>query len=383
MTGPPGRGRRVVVAGPAGLDVTVVYLGRRFVGPLLAERFRLGLAQAGGRPVRLESSPFRFACRMMSCRLRRSQTGPVFSVMVHPALAILWFLVPRAQRYYVIHDTTPHPGRWWNVRWRFISWLDRKLATSSATVVALSSWSAADWRFRHPANDQHIALVPLPGVAPTGRVRPLRPPELIGLSEPYVLLFGRADSYKGVRELWPALDQWRAATGHPVVVAGVGSEADVPPGTADEPGVRVIDRYLDEAEIDWLAGGDCVLLLPYTSATQSGVLERFASGPALPLGFAVGGLAEQLRSLHPDCAVAPGRHDELIGRLGLLMADGGLRKDLAAAKAERASALERRFVAALASILRPGRGPRPIDPTSSEAGVDLVDWARSAAAASA
>ncbi|MEZ5411902.1 MAG: hypothetical protein R2761_27960 [Acidimicrobiales bacterium] len=378
MTGPPGQRRRTV----AGTDATVVYLGRRFVGPLLAERFREGLARAGSNSVRLETSPVRFAGRMVARRLGRGPGGPVFSVMVHPALAVLWFLVPRRERYYVIHDTTPHPGRWWDVRWRLISRLDRTLATSSATVVALSSWSADDWHRRHAPDGQHVALVPLPEVAPARGRRSLRPPELVGLHEPYVLLFGRADTYKGVRELWPDLERWRSGSGYPVVLAGVGAGAEVPPGTADDPGVRVIDRYLDEAEIDWLAGGDCVLLLPYTSATQSGVLERFASGPAVPLGFAVGGLAEQLTSLHPDCAVTPGRHDELLRRLDVLMVDTALRAELAAAKAERAATLESRFVDALSSILGCAVSD-PIDLTRGEPETDSAGGPEPAATASA
>lgn len=332
-------------------EIVVAYFGRRFSGPLLATHFRHGLARAGGGAVRFETSPLRFAARMVRRRLRRRAGGPVLSVMVHPALALLWPLVPRAQRLYVIHDTTPHPHRWWNVRWRLITRLDRSLAARSATVVALSAWSADDWRRDHAPEGQRVALVPHPEMVGRTNGRPMRPPELVGLHEPYVLLFGRADRYKGVRELWPHLERWRAATGHTVVVAGVGSADDVPSGAADDPGVRVIDRYLSEAEIDWLAGGDCILLLPYTSATQSGVLERFALGPAVPLGYAVGGLAEQLASVHPDLAVDPGRPDELVRRLDVLMADPGLRAELVQAKAERTRALDRRFVAALAELL--------------------------------
>lgn len=373
--------RRAAAGSARGPEIVVAYFGRRFAGPLLASRFRHGLARAGGGAVRLETSPVRFALRMVSRRLRRRAGGPVLSVpvlsvMVHPALAVLWPLVPRAQRLYVIHDTTPHPGRWWDLRWRFIGRLDRSLAARSGTVVALSTWSAEDWERNHAPDGQRLVLVPLPEMVGRAAGRPTRPPELVGLHEPYVLLFGRADRYKGVRELWPHLERWRAATGHPLVVAGVGSAADVPsePSDADNvaadgraagAGVRVIDRYLSEAEIDWLAGGDCVLVLPYTSATQSGVLERFAIGPAVPLGFAVGGLAEQLASLHPDLAVAPGRPDELLRRLDMLMADPALRAELAHAKIERARALDRRFVDALAELLEPApsagrRGAGPV-----------------------
>lgn len=337
-------------------DVVVAYFGRRFAGPLLAARFRHGLARAGARRVRLETSPVRFAARLVSRRLRRRPVGPVLSVMVHPALAVVWPLVPRSRRFYIIHDTTPHPGRWWDLRWRLIRRLDRSMAARSGTVVALSAWSADDWRRDHAPDGQRVALVPLPEMVSRASGRPTRPPELVGLNEPYVLLFGRGDRYKGLSELWPHLDRWRAAAGHPVVVAGVGSADLVPPGAADggDPGVRVIDRYLSEAEIDWLVGGDCVLLLPYTSATQSGVLERFAVGPAVPLGFAVGGLAEQLASVHPDLAVAPQRPDELLHRLDVLMADPALRVQLAQAKADRTRALDRRFVDALAELLDPG-----------------------------
>lgn len=373
--GRPGDGR----ARTSTPEITVAYFGHRFSGPLLATHFRHGLARAGVGAVRLETSPVRFALRMVRRRLRRRAGGPVLSVMVHPALGVLWPLVPRSQRFYVIHDTTPHPHRWWNLRWRLITRLDRRLAARSATVVALSAWSADDWQRDHAPEGQRVALVPHPEMVGRAAGRPMRPPELVGLHEPYVLLFGRADRYKGVRELWPHLERWRAATGHTVVVAGVGSADDVPAGAArDDPGVRVIDRYLSEAEIDWMAGGDCILLLPYTSATQSGVLERFALGPAVPLGYAVGGLAEQLASVQPDLAVTPLRPDELLRRLDVLMADPGLRAELVRAKAERTRALDRRFVASLAELLgTPGPGPGPGGDTvidlTTPAAVDVTD----------
>jgi len=115
-----------------------------------------GLARAGARRVRLETGPVRFAARLVWRRVRRRPVGPVLSVMVHPALAVVWLLVPRSRRLYVIHDTTPHPGRWWDLRWRLIRRLDRSLAARSATVVALSAWAADDWRRDHAPEGQRV-----------------------------------------------------------------------------------------------------------------------------------------------------------------------------------------------------------------------------------
>lgn len=126
----------------------------------------------------------------------------------------------------------------------------------------------------------------------------------LGLDGEVVLFFGYVRRYKGLDtllEAWPRVREARggAGAGPTLVVAGEAYE-DMAPYHALNPGnppdVRFLTRYIPDDEVEALFKAADVVVLPYRSATQSGVTHvAYALGVPV-ITTDVGGLAE---TVHP------------------------------------------------------------------------------------
>jgi glycosyltransferase involved in cell wall biosynthesis len=185
----------------------------------------------------------------------------------------------------VIHDARPHPGDpafAWD--WR----LDRELAQARA-AVALSEAVAAALRARRPGLPlirlRLPALLAEAGAAPPPSER-----------APEFLFFGRLRPYKGLDVLRDAFALLRVT--HPEArlrVVGEGDAEACAPGLTALPGVIVEQRWVPEAEIPALLGTARAVVLPYTEASQSGVVPQALALGVPVVATPVGGLPEQVR----------------------------------------------------------------------------------------
>jgi glycosyltransferase involved in cell wall biosynthesis len=170
-------------------------------------------------------------------------------------------------------------------------------------------------------------LLDVPGAQPL-------PPELAAVEVPVVLLFGLMRPYKGIDV---ALEAWRGLGPDPraeLWIVGMprmdtsALKANAPPG------VRFVERFVDDAEVAALFARADVVALPYREIDQSGVLfTALAFGRPLVLS-AVGGFPEIARE-GAARLVPPGDPAALRTELQALLADAGARSELAA----RATAL--------------------------------------------
>ena len=132
----------------------------------------------------------------------------------------------------------------------------------------------------------------------------------LGLDGEVVLFFGFIRRYKGLDTLlgaWPRVRERRPAT---LVVAGepyedaeeirrLAAEAGGPPS------VRLLDRYAGDGEVEALFKAADVVVLPYRSATQSGVTHvAYALGVPV-ITTDVGGLAETVLPGRTGLVVPP------------------------------------------------------------------------------
>ncbi|MCQ2052882.1 MAG: glycosyltransferase [archaeon] len=90
-------------------------------------------------------------------------------------------------------------------------------------------------------------------------------------SLPYILFFGRIEEYKGISLLYNAFTKnSKLKKRYKLVIAGSGT---LPfSRVADEENVVLVNRYIKDSEVADLYKNACVVVYPYISATQSGVL---------------------------------------------------------------------------------------------------------------
>jgi glycosyltransferase involved in cell wall biosynthesis len=155
------------------------------------------------------------------------------------------------------------------------------------------------------------------------------PPELRDTGKPVVALTGLLREYKGIDTLLAA---WRAFGDDPPAelwIVGMPRMA-LPAADRLPPGVRLVPRFVTDAELAAVLARADLVTLPYREIDQSGVLYA-ALGLGRPLLLsAVGGFPEVAATGAAEL-VAPGDPAALHAALAALLADPARRAALAAA----------------------------------------------------
>ena len=188
----------------------------------------------------------------------------------------------------VMHDAQPHPGD--NYPFRRLA-MSREIAAADGVVVltdhvrqqVMRSYRVPDdrmWTIPHGSFDF--------GARSQRRLPQERPPRL--------LFFGRILAYKGLGLL---LDAYRLLRRDGVCVElEIMGSGDISPYVAKLEGlegVRLTNRWMDDAEIGPALAATDIMVLPYVEASQSGVAAAAASAGMPTVATPVGGLAEQVR----------------------------------------------------------------------------------------
>jgi len=184
----------------------------------------------------------------------------------------------------------------------------------------------------------------------------------LGLTGDVALFFGYVRHYKGLDTLLTAWRRVRALRPEAtLVVAGEFYEPPMPYRDLAQAagGVRFIDRYIPDDEVEALFRAADVTVLPYRSGTQSGVTHvAYALGSPV-IATTVGGIAESVREGDTGLTCPPEDPGALAAALVRFFAEGlGARMaaPIGALRAEHSWEALARSTLDLIDELRPARG---------------------------
>lgn len=197
-------------------------------------------------------------------------------------VAILCKLL-RIKLVFTIHDWNPHEGEQQKAVELYNKFVKKRLANefivfskvSSDKVVHQLNLSGFDKYATEPAND-------------------------------YYLFFGRIEPYKGLKYLVQIANELiRLGKSEKIVIAGKGDDYALAE-LQSLPNVVLMNHFIDDTKLDCLLKGAIATLLPYDSATQSGViLHSYAYGKPV-VAFDVGELAAYIKQGESGCLVKHG-----------------------------------------------------------------------------
>lgn len=184
----------------------------------------------------------------------------------------------------------------------------------------------------------------------------------LGLEGDVALFFGYVRHYKGLDTLLTAWKRVRAERpGATLVVAGEFYERPEPYRelAAEVGGVRLVDRYIPDDEVEALFRAADVTVLPYRSGTQSGVTHvAYALGSPV-VATTVGGITETVRDGETGLTCPPEDPEALARTLVRFFAEGmreRMAAPIAALRAEHSWEALARSTVDLVGELAPGRG---------------------------
>jgi glycosyltransferase involved in cell wall biosynthesis len=188
----------------------------------------------------------------------------------------------------------------------------------------------------------------------------------LGVDGDVALFFGYVRHYKGLDTLLEAWPRVRARRPVTLIVAGEFYEDPEPyrrlaRTAGGEPGVRLLERYLPDAEVEAVFKAADVVVLPYRSATQSGVTHvAYALGVPV-IVTDVGGLGETVKHGITGLVVPPENPDALAGAVLRFFEEGlasSLRSGVAALQSTHSWEALAGETIDLIDSLTPGRGWR-------------------------
>ena len=201
-------------------------------------------------------------------------------------------------------------------------------------AIALSQYGAQRLRESEAIAPERIHVIPHGAFDYLTRLpdeRPL-PPELEGAEGPVILSFGLIRPYKGVDVLLrafaevPGAELWVVGRPLGVDTAQLESLAAAVPGR-----VRLVMRFVAEAEVPAIFRRADIVALPYRDVEQSGVLYTALAFGKPIVASAVGGFPEVVNEHGLGRLVPPGDPAALAAALRELVAQPALREQLAAA----------------------------------------------------
>lgn len=186
----------------------------------------------------------------------------------------------------------------------------------------------------------------------------------LGLQGDVALFFGYIRHYKGLDtllEAWPAVRARRP--GATLVVAGESYESLAPyeklAAAAGEGAVRMLNRYIPDDEVEALFRAADVTVLPYRSATQSGVTHvAYALGCPV-IATRVGGITETVREGETGLTAPPEDPAALADTVVRFFAQGlgaAMAPHIAALQAEHSWSALAASTVDLVNELQPARG---------------------------
>jgi glycosyltransferase involved in cell wall biosynthesis len=301
-----------------GLNFTRLYPGILFPGKTQLDESGEPLHAEGVRVVRVVDSIGPHTWRRAVGLGRAFGTKLLVVAWWHPFFAPCVASMARgakksgARVIYVCHNVLPHERRAMDaplVRWGLA-------AADGLLVQSRPDLEAVEKLF--PDKPRELTPHPAYTFFERGAMDRDRARQALGVDGPVVLFFGLVRPYKGLDVLLRAVARARQQVPISLLVAGEFYEAKPPYealvselglGTA----VRLLDRYIPNEEVEIYFRAADLVVLPYTSATQSGIAQIALSFERPVIVTTVGGLPEAVRPGETGYVVPP-RDPEALAR---------------------------------------------------------------------
>jgi glycosyltransferase involved in cell wall biosynthesis len=234
--------------------------------------------------------------------------------MVHPWTPRLQSYLQQVPDVVVVHDPIAHPGFFHRM-----SGIWEQRAARNATRCVVLGRVFVDTLVKRGIPNGSIDVIPH-GIF-SQHVAPAVP-TMLPEQSPTILFFGRITEYKGLEVLLKAFQ--RLVKDQPDIrlkIVGDGSLKPYQSLLAATPNVIVINRWVDDAEISSYFHSASMIVLPYTSASQSGVIATAAAFRTPVVATRVGAISEQIEDRHSGLLVAPNSVDQLYTAISTLLDD--------------------------------------------------------------
>jgi len=231
--------------------------------------------------------------------------------------------------YYTVHDLEHHAAKLSILghlkRYFLLTMKDKRIIRNVSNLVTSSEHQLESLKKIYPKKNIYQHNMPsliTPGI----RKGNVKVKELSGL-EDYVLFFGRIEFYKGIELLYKSFIENENLKDVPLVIAGKGNvyfDRDI----NKESNIFIINRFISDEEMGDLFSKAKIVVLPYTSATQSAVtsLSYYFKKPMIVSN--IEGLRDSIIDQKTALLFNPKLEKDLDSKITLLLEDHNLYNEI-------------------------------------------------------
>ena len=267
--------------------------------------------------------------RYLQERIVQESPDVLFFPMLHTWAPIILWRLRAIPSVVTIHDPEPHPGLVDYASWRW-SRLSIRLATRCVVLSAI--FVPTLQRLGVPSD--RVDVIPLGELSCYRDLS--RTSATTYSSAPTILFFGRITPYKGLEVLLEAFMTIERETDARLLIVGAGSLAPYAKMIANLSRIEIVNRWIPDDEVDIYFRQADLVVAPYTSASQSGVV-AIATSLGIPVvASRVGGLCDQIDHERTGILVEPASVEDLTNWCLRLIRDPVLAAQLAQQAKRRA-----------------------------------------------
>lgn len=273
------------------------------------------------------ANPFNIAATAR--QINRLHPDMVLIQWWHPYFAPCYYILAKLLRHtkivFVCHNVFPHE------RFPMDRFLTKLVLKQGDHFIVHSESDGKELASIRPDGDWKVALHPTYNVFKISDMTKTEARNRLGLKEktPVLLFFGFVRPYKGLRYLLDAMVLVRREIADItlLVVGEFGSDRMQYEEQMDSLKIRdclrLYDGYIPDGEVEKYFAACDLVVLPYISATQSGIVQ-IAYGFEKPVAAtAVGGLPDVVMEGETGCLAAPGDAASLAGAICRFFANAG------------------------------------------------------------
>ena len=226
--------------------------------------------------------------------------------MFHPWNALIEQRMPGIPSVIFVHDPQYHP----DIRGWFYSKLEQ-VSIRQAELCVILSKNLLNRMIQRGQRPEYIDVIPLGNfrISPRYQLIPIK------REIPTILFFGRIVSYKGLNILLHAYADIRQTHQACLVIAGEGNLKPYQSMLERLSDIKIINKWIPEDEIENLFLQCDILVLPYTGASQSGVIPIAAAFGMPVIATRTGGISEQIEDGESGWLIQPKSKDALVAAI--------------------------------------------------------------------
>ncbi len=264
--------------------------------------------------------------RQLASQIRARQPDVLLYPIFHPWSPFLQAALREFPTVVTVHDPEPHAGDY--------EWVLENLSIRKADRCVLLSQSLKPALIRRGVAAERIDVIPHGPLFDSSR-SPQEKRMKSAPKRPTILFFGRIAPYKGLDILINAFTELMRTHQARLLIVGEGDLKPYESLLENLSEVEVINRWIPDSEVGIWFEQATIVVLPYTKATQSGVVTIAATFQLPVIATRSGGLPEQIQDGKTGILVEPGDTRELVQALIRLLDDPEYATDLSKSLHER------------------------------------------------